>query len=225
MKAWKKFAAIVLALGLTAGFAACGGDNNDNSSSQNAGGTSSESSSQQTGGSGGEVVGGPSGEVTEEEFIAAIEASYAAMNFTLVRTDPYGTTTSKSADGKVYSVAQGPTSTSYCYMGEVDGVFYMWTSEYQDYWDYEEWNWTEEYHPASGESALNSILRWCEFSYAQFDADTGMYQFTNLGAPTVYAKVTNGKISQCRLETAETEWIQMDITYGDATVGELPPLD
>ena len=93
MKTWKKFAALVLTLGLTAGFVACGGNDGNNSGS-NAGSSSSETSS--------EVVGE---QVSEEEFNAAVEASYAATNFTVVQTDAHGTTTSYCADGKVYSIA------------------------------------------------------------------------------------------------------------------------
>ncbi|MBE5747610.1 MAG: hypothetical protein E7352_05520 [Clostridiales bacterium] len=254
MKAWKTVAALVLALGLTAGFAACGDDKGNgvvNNSGSSVGGSVSDTVSDESsdvvgddssdvvsdessdvvsddssdvgGDVGGDVA--PSGEVTEEEFKAAIAASYAAMNFTLVRTDPNGTTTSNSADGKVYSVAQGANSISYCYMGEVDDVYYMWTSDYGDYWDYSELEWAAECHPASGESALSDILRWCEFSYAVYHEDIGMYQFANLGAPTVYAKVENGKIVKCRMETSQTEWVEMEITYGNATVGELPPLE
>ena len=104
MKVWKKLMALLLAIGMTAGFVACGGDSDKKSGDNTPGGES--------GTPGGEYVGE---EVSEAEFFAALEASCAATNFTAVMTNPEGVTTSVSADGKVYGVNVATNgATSYC---------------------------------------------------------------------------------------------------------------
>ncbi|MBO5027755.1 MAG: hypothetical protein J6C79_04450 [Clostridia bacterium] len=216
MKTWKKFAALVLALGLTAGFVACGGGNDgNNGGSSNADSSSSETSS--------EVVGE---QVSEEEFNAAVEASYAATNFMVVQTDAHGTTTSYCADGKVYSIASTDAGViSYCYMGAVDGTYYMWTSEDGELWEYEVMEFPDGFNPASGESLLAEIMQWCIFNYWEFNTTTGMFEFSTLGNVVVHAMVSGGKIVKYRYEEGVSDWREGVITYGGATVGELPPLD
>ena len=215
MKTWKKFAAILLALGLTAGFAACGGgsDNGGNEGGDHYGSSSSVN-----------VAPGVGEEVTEAEFQQAVAASYAAKNLTLVVTHADGVTTTNIADGKVHNVTVVSGMTVESYVGAVGGVYYQWISEYGD-WYYEKLEGDAEYDPATGEAALSDILRWCEFSYVDFNETTGIYTFTNLGAPTVYAMVANGKIVKCGVESVGDDWVKMEITYGNASVGELPPLE
>ena len=232
MKAWKTVAALVLALGLTAGFAACGDDKGNgvvNNSGSSVGGSVSDTVSDESsdvvggdssdvGGDVGEIVGE---EVTQEEFLAARAASYAADNFTVVRTTQDGSETIYAADGKVHIVGEETEG----YKGAVDGVYYEWTFE-DDYWLYEEMEWEKECAFASGEDLLDEVLYYCQvLTYWDFDAETGMYKIENFQSYTAYAMVSNGKIVKCRLEISATEWVEMEITYGNATVGELPPLE
>lgn len=221
MKMWKKFAALALALGLTAGFVACGGGNDGgNGGSGNSNGGSESSSSSATSS---EVVGE---QVSEAEFNAAVEASYAATNFTVVQTDAYGTTTSYCADGKVYSIASTDAGEiSYCYMGAVDGTYYIWTSEDGENWEYEVMEVPEGFDPASGESLLAEIMQWCNFNYWEFNTATGMFEFSTLGDVIVHAMVSGGKIVKYRYEQGASVWREGVITYGGATVGNLPALD
>lgn len=313
MKAWKKMAALVLALGLTAGFAACGGndggsnnagnnsssesstvdsssdiveesssdvaeessdvvssdivsgdvsdsaeesvssdvsdsteesdssdvsDNTEDSVSSDVSDSAEESVSSDVSDSteesvssdasdstedsdssdAGEIVGE---EVSKEEFLAIREAAYAVDNLTIVRTTQDGSETIYAADGKVHIVGEGTEG----YKGAVDGVYYEWTLE-DGYWYYEEMEWEKECAFASGADLLDEVLYYCQvLTYWDFDAETGMHKIENFQSYTAYAMVSNGKIVKCRLEISETEWVEMEITYGNATVGELPPLE
>ena len=227
MKALKKLSALLLALGLVAGFAACGGNDGEQSASQNGGDSVTSETSAPT-----ELVGE---EVTEEQMNAAIQTLYTATNFTMVGTmtqkvngsEVETSITANYADGKAYvvmvSTQNGVAKTRYSYLGQEEGVWYMWNSTDNEIWDKMECDLEEGEVPTSGEYVFEEIFQWCNFTYSSYKPALGMYEFLNFGCPTVTVMVSGGKIVKYIYEDPEAEDFRNGtITYGNATVGELP---
>lgn len=231
MKALKKLTMIILALGMTASFAACdmisgflGGNSESVVDSEN-----SQTS---------EVETETAKAFTEEEFNTALQLLYSQTNLAVVITDGQqtedGVAMSMSgkfsyADDKLYSEvtlsdASGFSESEYTYIGEVDGTYYQWESSNKNYWDYDELE--AGYTTAACVRALlEEIFVWCNFDYDQFNNKTGMMEFTGLNSPTVGVKIVDGKITEFRFEEIDGDWYLVTVSYGNATVGQLPSLD
>lgn len=222
MKAWKKFTALVLALGLTAGFAACGGDNSNNGSSSSS-----------------ETVSGTPEQLDEFAMNALIGELDTITNFTMVGTRVqeendeivHASYTASFADGKAYQVTTVTGSVedaiTYGYIGQEDGTYYSWYST-------DNQNWFKTAFPAevtitsvSAEYALATLTPWLNYTYFEYNATTGMHVFSNWGINETQVKVVDGKIVEYKIYDASTgssgELLESAvITYGNATVGELP---
>lgn len=231
MKALKKLTMLVLAIGMTASFAACDMLNGllgkDNSESAGNSETSQTSEVESTGKA-----------FTEEEFNTALQLLYSQTNLAIVITDGQetedGVAMSRSgklsyADGKFYSEItltedSGFSETVYTYVGETDGKYYQWTSENKSFWDYDEMDagaTTATYVKA----IFDEVFVWCNFDYDQFNDKTGMMEFTGLNSPTVGVKIVDGKIVEVHFEEVDGDWYLATVSYGNATVGQLPSLD
>jgi len=217
MSILKKTAALLLALGMTAGFVACGG-NKGGESVENSQESSVESAKQE------QIK-------TEAEWNAVIDAVYAATNFTLKYTRTEGensqTVTVQCVDGKGYSEVKIQTETSttmqYTYIGQVEGKCYIWNSTDKTEWQSEEYTGTE--NPTTAKYFLMRILDLCAFMGSDYNANTGVYTFTYLGGVFVEASLADGKVSNYYYEEAQDKWERGELTYGNATVGELPALN
>ena len=221
MKLLKKLTMMLLAVGMTASFAAC----DTILGLFNQGGESSSETSQTS-----EVK--EVGEMlTETEFEAAVQALYSQTNLVLTLDwEEEGGKVAVSgayafADGKAYTeltyVKNGATSKLYGYTGEVEGTYYEWESTDKIAWDYVE----AEAEDATPRFLFEYVFTWCGFDYCTFNNKTEMMEFTGLDAPSVSVKVVNGKIVAFRYEDTDGSWMFATITYGGAVVGELPSLD
>lgn len=225
MKAFKKLAAVLLAFGMMAGFAACGDKGDDKSEA----GTGSEVTSESAAG---EAVGE---EVNATQMDTAIQTVYNATNLTITVTGTEkddGKTydvsyTYKYADGKVYCettrTGEGKTEKQYAYFGKVDAVTYIWLSEDNQIWDKTEYP-AEAGDPTTPKTTMEEFFKYIDFfgGYMDFDEKTGMYNFSTLGEQSVAVKVVGGKIVEFVYEEGQDLHYDGEITYGGATVGEFP---
>lgn len=206
MKALKKWIAMMLALGMTVGFTACGGGSDDEDESQ---------TSQET-----EVKGE---ELTEAEFKAAVEAFYNAPNMKIVAETKDGEMEMHFADGKMYVVSVDAYETQYVYVGEVDSIYYQWASEDNEYWESIPLDGADG-NAVLAELFLDYLFAHCNFTYYEFNNKNGTMDFFDLNAPSVSVKVVDGVIVEYTYEDTKGYREEGVITYGDAVVGELPPL-
>ena len=225
MKVFKKLAAVLLALGMMAGLAACGDKGDDKSEA----GTGSEVTSESAAG---EVLGE---EVNAMQMETAIQTAYNATNLAITVTGTekddgktYNVSyTYKFADGKVYGestrTSEGKTEKQYVYFGKVDTVTYMWYSADNQIWDKMEFP-TEEGDPTTPKTTLEEYFKYIDFfgGYMNFEEKTGMYSFSTLGKQAVAVKVVGGKIVEFIYEEGQDLRYEGEITYGGATVGEFP---
>ena len=221
MKALKKLTMILLALGMTASLTACdminglfGKDNSETAGTSDNSQTSEETNQGE--------------ELTETELNAAIQVIYNATNLKVVGETSVGETkstlTMTFADGKTYLESKEADSNlgEYSYIGKVDGTYYQWSSVDNATWDCIEYPTSNAVDPVSPKTYLENIFTWCSFTYYEFDNKAGMMTFMNFGKPTVKVKVVGGKIVEYYFEETNGDWESGTITYGDATVGELP---
>lgn len=186
---------------------------------------------------GGEEIGGEAvlGEKVEsvEEWNAILQNSFAETNFVGVEYGSLNGQTTFSTlymqDGKAYIINEDSTveGKSYRYIGYVEGVRYMWTSK-----DNATWSCEYDYD----ESSLNAsfaigLLTGIPFDVFTYDADKGVmvYEATADGeSGVVEVKIVNGKVvgySMSVSGTGMTMTRDITISYGNATVGELPPVN
>ncbi|MBQ8343217.1 MAG: hypothetical protein IJY21_03825, partial [Clostridia bacterium] len=113
------------------------------------------------------------------------------------------------------------TQRQYDYIGTVDGVTYMWIS-----YDGTTWNCSE----ANGEDAISpngsyfaGYLDGFVFASASFNSETGMYIMYSETA-TISLKIYKELIVEISVQT-ESENTSFVIEYGNASVGDLPPVN
>lgn len=224
MKAFKKLTAVLLALGMMAGLAACGDKGDDKSEAGAGSEVTSESAV-------GEAVGE---EVNATQMETAIQTAYNATNLTITFTGTekedgktYNVShTYKYADGKVYGesvrTGEGKTEKQYAYIGKVEGTTYTWLSEDNQFWDKIEY--PAEGDPTTPKTILEEFFKYIDFfgGYMNFEEKTGMYSFSTLGDQAVAVKVVGGKIVEFIYEEGQDLRYEGEITYGGATVGEFP---
>ena len=244
MKLWKKTLALVMALGMTAGFAACGGGSN--------GGKKEPAGEQLEAGTGWAAA----WEATLSATNVALKGSYSYSMY--VKEDLWSTMESEGviylADNKIYSDGTYTTEWDYTgqgqdagsvegiskyYMGMKDGDLYDW------YYDEETNTWDEElsYSDAEGFGTAFFLVE------TQFEVDMDRYDYLAWEALATYAdgvytlsyadedesetyqfKFVDGKIysfAATMTEIAEegyTSTISQSyvVSYGDAKVGKLP---
>ena len=225
MKLLKKLTMMLLAIGMTASFAACDtilGMLNLGGESESTSETSQTSEVEETG----EML-------SETEFATALQTLYSQTNLLVTITDGEQNVAGKKtltgvvsfADNKVYSElaysADGNVSKEYTYVGVVDGVCYEWTSTNSVVWEYKE---VDMANTTAG-AFLEEVFIWCGFEYCEFNNKTSMMEFTGMGSPSVGVKVVDGKIVGFHFEDIAGNWYAATITYGGAVIGELPSLD
>lgn len=180
---------------------------------------------------GGEVVDGAS-TLTQAEWEAIVESSCEATNLTATATDnENGSYTVESiviADNKLYSCMeeQATDSTKYEYIGEVDGVFYVWRSSDGETWARDTYvNLYEEViTEINGSYFFAAYGENLDASTATYHKETGKIVFTldMYGAEmTMYFNVQDGKIVQMKMVTDGFEGVLL-IQYGNAYEIELP---
>lgn len=227
MNFWKKAIALIMALGMTLGFAACGGNEDVGSTNNSAGSSNSE-------------VNEPVAEqLGAAEMEAAIQNVYNAENFTITfekagidgQKKFTANGTISRADGKWYEVCttspeNGAKNTEYSYVAKEGDTYYRWSSIDNEFWDKDAMTELEEgTDPTSAKFFMEDILKICVYEYFEWDATKGVHVFTILYGPRVEVKVVGGKIVEFRCEEAETVWVAGTIAYGNASVGELPEID
>ena len=243
MKIWKKTLALVMALGMTAGFAACGG--------------------------GGKGDKEPAGEQLQGEgaWVAAWEATLTATNVTIegsycysfyAKKNIWGTMDSEGtielADGKVYTEGsytqeydysgQGHDKGKYsgvtkCYTGMQDGVLYDWSyDEETKEWDQEIAHYdADTFGTAFGLVESNFDIEMDRYDYLAWEAlavyEDGVYtlsfadedDFEKYQFKFVDGKLYSFDITMTAVEEeGYTETIKQSyvISYGDAKIGKLP---
>lgn len=230
MKAWKKISALVLALGLTAGFAACGGNDGDSSSS-----------------SGSAPAGEPerivlsAGKTYQDALMEYFNKLYAETNVTIVYTkvqtvEEAGAIdvvsvdgTAQFQDGKWYMeqtyTRDNQTGEVKLYYGEVGGVDYAWSLTNDGE------TWESIVSPVDVSTVEFMFSNFEDSGYLKADGDisfnsnTGMNEVTNWGKPTLEVKIIGGKIVEYKVTDDTNAVLESGtITYGTATVGELPAL-
>ena len=214
MSILKKSAAFLMALGMMAGFVACGGKDGESVSEE----SSTESAKQE------QIK-------TEMEWNAVIDAVYKSTNFTLkyTRTDGENTqtVTIMCEDGKGYSEVKRQTNASttmqYTYIGQVEGKYYLWNSMDKTEWESEEYTGTE--NPTTAKYFMMRILSLCSFMGSDYNENTGIYTFSYMGGLFVEASLANGKVSNYYYQEAQDKWERGELTYGNTTVGDLPALN
>ncbi|MBQ3020288.1 MAG: MliC family protein [Clostridia bacterium] len=187
---------------------------------------------------GGEEIGGESvlGENVEtlEEWNTIYANSCAQTNIVGVQTGQMlgqqSTTNLSIQDGKVYMVnVDSVSGTRYRYVGFVEGVQYSWTS-----FDNATWSWYEETDamPLTAEYVL-SDLAGVPFDKLTYDEERGVMVYSGVEdgqKGTVEIKIVDGKIVSYSMfvydDNEEIVYSSVNtISYGTATVGELPPLE
>lgn len=226
MNIWKKAMALVMALGMTFAFAACDGGETSESGASN-GGSNAESS----------VATGEPEELSKEALNALIQELYTVDNLTITVTgedvDEDGAAytsagTISYADGKCYqeitkNYASGAKVTVRSYTGKVDGTYYLWTSENGSEWECTAFEGLEAgENPTSNKYYLEEFLQWSTDPYFEYDKATGMHVFTPWDQPILQVKVVGGKIVEYGIEASESVWEKGELSYGNASVGELP---
>ncbi len=158
-----------------------------------------------------------------DEWNAVFEASCAETNLTAVGTsiDEDGTWISylSVADGKVYMENNEHGMTTYEYMGQVDGVYYEWESKDGKNWECESTEWPEE---ANGSFAVGSLYG-APFEDFVYDSAKGVMVYEQ-GSLLCEVKIVDGKIVWYKMEMPEMGSQEISIAYGNASVGELPPV-
>ena len=172
-------------------------------------------------------------EVSAEAFEKILANTYAQENLRYVQRYENENLSviavANFADGKGYEDvtvtllnASGGASTQrqYDYIGTVDGVTYMWIS-----YDGTTWNCSE----ANGEDAISpngsyfaEYLDGFVFASASFNSETGMYIMYSETA-TISLKIYKELIVEFSVQT-ESENTSFVIEYGNASVGDLPPV-
>lgn len=205
------------------------------------------SDSSQGGSIGGEVGGDDSyQQVDAAGWAAAIAATRAATNFSATVTmEAYalgsgmtgpaatGLATMSIADNKGYvemttTMAGMGSFTHYSYCGNVDGKNYSWESDDGDTWYCEQQG---DAIDIDGDWMVSELF--CDemtFETATFDAETGIYSYTTADGVTYSIGFANGKVVYHSYSYTEDMGSVMEttetyvITYGNATVGQLPPV-
>lgn len=168
-----------------------------------------------------------------EEWNAILQNSFAETNFVGVEHGSLNGQTTFSTlymqDGKAYIINEDSTveGKSYRYIGYVDGVRYMWTSKDNATWNCE-YDYNEE--PLNASFAIG-LLTGIPFEGFTYDADEGvlLYEATADGeSGVIKVKIVDGKVvSYSMIVSGAGMTMTRDITvsYGTATVGELPPVE
>ncbi|MBQ9714617.1 MAG: hypothetical protein IJV83_04790, partial [Clostridia bacterium] len=116
----------------------------------------------------------------------------------------------------------------YNYTGNVDGFSYSWESADGENWTCEKQG---EAFPVNGAWMISETLPSVNFSDWTYDAEQGCYVYVEgMSSTTVY--IADGKVAVIALadigimgETTFIETMIYTITYGGASVGELPPVE
>ncbi len=210
----------------------------------------SSNSGSQGGSAGGEIVGGevvlPKGEqVNAENWTAAIAATMATDNFFAevgmegfdeteenVLTSGYGIIS--IADNKGYTEMMQEmlgygTFRMYSYCGNVDGKNYVWESEDGESWSVEE---VGDAITIDGAWMVEELLpEDLAFENWTYDETTGGYSYAWDDTLTITVGIIDGKIGFLHTVSTDAEDQPAPImiekylfTYGNATVGALPPV-
>lgn len=223
MNAWKKLIALVMSLGLTLGFAACGG----NVDSLPADSNPMESSP---------IENNQPEELTQAALNVLIQELYTVDNLKIAVTGAYededglaysGTGTLSYADGKFHQTMtktyeSGMKLTDEIYSGKVDGEYRLF-AKVDGAWEaqaYEGLGAGED--PTSCKYYLAEILQWSTDPYFSYDGKSGMHIFTPWEKPELRVMVVGGKIVKYRIESSPENWEEGVLSYGDASVGALP---
>ena len=185
---------------------------------------------EEIGGSGGAVVMPDYSDVKGQEMHSVDEwnevfaASCAETNLTAVgksvKNDQTHISYVSIADSKLYMVNEINGVKSYEYMGEVDGVHYEWESADGKTWECESTDWPED---MNGGFAVGSLYG-APFEDFVYDAEKGIMVYEQ-GGLLCEVKILDGKIVWFLMEMPEKGSQEISIAYGNATVGELPPVE
>ncbi|MBE5747450.1 MAG: hypothetical protein E7352_04690 [Clostridiales bacterium] len=178
------------------------------------------------------------GMVDEATWEKAFETMKTATNFTMngsstVKFDTYSSIvwefTMQIADNKGYSEMSDYEGRQYSYVGNVDGKNYEWYSEDGE-------NWTCEYvgdaYELNGENVLAEMFPLdIGFDNFYYDEAKRGYRY-DMGTTSWVVRIYNGMITAMELDFVEVlengerrQQAQMFLfTYGDAIVGDLPPV-
>lgn len=232
MKTWKKLLMLCLTVALACGTAAtiagCGDNGNNGESSSSAPSTESSSeSSSENGGSGDE-------QMDEAAFNAAIAATKAATNLVFEYSSDSSTmpetATTYIADNKAYMVSEVFSVITYSYTGNVDGKQYMWISFDETAWLCEQ---VDVATDINGAWVLEDFLPSdIDFANVTYNETSDLYTYTISDSEQITIGFKDGKISSILSVYEEEEagaTVQytdtLSFTYGNAQVGELPPID
>ena len=226
MSTWKKLIALVMSLGLTLGFAACGG-NVDSSPAES---TPAESSP---------VENNEPEQLTQAALNALIQELYTVDNLKISVKGSYadedgsvysGVGSISYADGKCYQTMtktyeSGTSATVESYEGKQENVYYHW-EKVGGVWEaqpYEDLAAGED--PTSCKYYLEEIMQWSTDPYFRYDDKLGMHIFSPWEKPELQVMVVNGKIVKYRIEASPENWEEGELSYGNASVGELPAVN
>jgi hypothetical protein len=171
--------------------------------------------------------GGSSAKVSysEEEWLGILENSCNSMNLSAHATGSVEGEPAEQmiqiADGKIYSVEQVGDEYDYSYRSEIDGVYYVWRSTDNETWEC----YQVDSSPING-TYVFGMLDSLDFECAISDAEKGVIIFDQeMNGNALYAQVEirDGRIVSYTLEMAGYS-IVANITYGNASIGELPPV-
>lgn len=232
MKAWKKWIASVMALGMTFAFAAC--DNGDTE------GSPTDSSPAESSPAESSPVEAMPEELSQAQLIALVQELYATDNLKITFKGSYededsgvaysGVGSISYADGKVYQTMKktyegGAIVTEEYYYGENADVYYRW-EKVDGFWEAFPCEDLEEgENPTSCKYYLEEIMQWCEDPYFRYDDKSGMHVFTPWEKPELQVMVVEGKIVKYRIEASAENWEEGELSYGDASVGALPEIN
>lgn len=175
-------------------------------------------------------------EVSEAEFNKAIANTYASTNFIVTEYADYGDMIIKAigdyADSKAFMVAEmngveedGSLISygyQYNYIGGVDGVDYMWYSEDNTNFECQV---KPDYMPdhTSGKY-FAQYFDVLDYAQCVYNKGANAYVMMTEDGGMIVVKIVDGYIAAYALETESSVEI-FTLTYGDASVGELPPVN
>ena len=193
-------------------------------------------------GDGNEDIGGGMATLTQEEWSEIVQLSCNATNLTITvsinsETGVQSVENISIADNKFYSrysyMGGKEESTRYEYIGEVDGVWYVWESHNWETWSRYLYSdvYEDEIKAVNG-SYVFAYYLMLDVATAQYNnKDTGeiVFELSSVeGTTTLHIRVQGGRIIEVRSIETYTDITYMDtegvfsIEYGNATVGDLP---
>lgn len=188
---------------------------------------------------GGDIIGE---QVSKAEFEQALESTVASQNFivkgymrALSGAKDMAAGYTQVADGKIYNYTTTTfwdngvdmTQSFSLYVGAVDGVEYLWYSE--DGSPYEMgYAKDEELDGCCNGNLFLMYFAYADYDVATYDATTGAYvvEITEDGYTQTFSlKIVDGKVVAFCISTVTGDMEQtFVIEYGNAYVGELPPV-